>query len=221
MAKKKEKVGEKIRPMLEQYMKGEGLSDVDARRTKFAEKHERKHYVDEEKKKEIQDNICNGIIFKLDKNDILIFLLSNFLPLFIIASGCFVPGIVLLVLYGDLFTLVLIICGSLFYLYLITRTLAAFTYKIEMNKDTLRWRNIAWWNDIPNEKIIGIKAIQSFYLYFTKVGGVARIGVEAIKITSSEGEYWIRAYPFRKSKSDELVIAIKCWIELNPENTFE
>jgi len=218
---KKEKVGEKIRPMYEQYMKGEGISDVEDRRSQFLEKHEVKHYIEEEKKKEIQDNICNGVTFKLDKKDILIFLVSNFLPLLILASGCFVPGIVLLVLYGDLYTLILIICGGLLLLYLLARTITAFTYKIELNKETLRWRNIFWWNDIPNENIIGIQAIQSYYMYFTKIGGVARIGVETIKITSTDTDYWIRAYPFRKSKSDELVVSIKCWIELNPENTFE
>ncbi|MHA1124264.1 MAG: hypothetical protein ACTSO7_03930 [Candidatus Heimdallarchaeota archaeon] len=221
MVKKKEKVGEKIRPMYEQYMKGEGISDVEDRRSKFAEKHEIKHYVDEDKKKEIQANLCKGIEFKLDLKDYLIFFLSNFLPLFIIASACFVPGIVLLVLNGDLFTLILIINGGLFYLFLLTRTVAAFTYKIKMDKDTLQWRNIFWWNDVPNKDIIGIKAIHGYYMYFTKIGGVARIGVEAIKITSTEGDYWIRAFSFKKSKSDDLVIAIKCWIELNPDNTFE
>jgi len=221
MGKKKENRAEKIRPIYETYMKGEGISDVEDRRSKFVEKHEVKHYVDEDRKKEIQTNICDGVNFQLDKKDILIFFLTNFIPLFILASSFFVPGIVLLLLYNDLFTLVLIITGGLFYFYLLARTVAAFTYKIEMSKETLRWRNIFWWNDIPNENITSIKAIQSYYLFFTKVGGVGRIGVEIIKISSTDGDYWIRAYPFRKSKGDELVITIKCWIELNPNNTFE
>lgn len=215
MSKKENKMKKPvdIKVFKESLFGGEGISDVEARRQKFVEKRSIKHDVDEEKRKKITDDINQGFLIKININDFLIFFIAQFIPLLIIGSALFVPG--MLKLTDDLYFLILIIFGGLLYLYAFIRLISTLSYKIEISNEKIRWRNVFWWQEIPNKNILEINAIPSYYTYFTKIGGVGRIGVEVIQIKTEEKEYWVRAYPLRKKTGDELVIILKCWSDIN------
>ena len=213
-ANKKQNKEDKVRVSLkDSLIGGEGLKEVEEKRQKFVEKHSVKLEITEERAKEISTLIIQGLTFKTDKKDFGCFLLNQFLPLMIIGSACFIPGIIFL--SQDIYFLVLIIFGGLAYLYTLVRMISTLTFKVEFTPEKIRWRNTFKWNEIPNKDITEVKAIQSFFLYFTKIGGVGRFGVEIILIATEENDFWLRAYPFKKSKGDEMVITTKCWVNLS------
>ncbi|MHA1156566.1 MAG: hypothetical protein ACTSQK_10705 [Candidatus Heimdallarchaeota archaeon] len=194
---------------------GEGLKEVEEKRQKFVEKHSVKLEISEEKEKEIVEKIKEGFSLKTESKDFWLFMIAQFLPLMIIGSALFIPGLIFL--SQDLYFLILIIAGALDYLYTIIRLICMLTFKVEFTPEKISWRNIFWQKEIPNRDIVEIKPIQSFYLYFTKIGGVGRFGVEVILIATEDTDYWLRAYPFRKSRGDELVITTKCWATLTEQ----
>ncbi|HUU77002.1 MAG TPA: hypothetical protein VMX55_01565 [candidate division Zixibacteria bacterium] len=202
-----------IKVLKESLLGGEGISDVEARRQKFVERRSVKHEVDEEKRKKITDDINQGLQIKTNISDFLIFFISQFIPLLIIGSTLFVPGMIKLA--DDLYFLILIIFGGFLYLYAFIRLISTLSYKIEIGNEKIKWRNVFWWKEVPNKDILEINAIPSYYTYFTKIGGVGRIGVEVIQIKTGEKEYWVRAYPLRKKTGDELVIILKCWSDIH------
>ena len=212
--KKKRNRSEKVRVSLkESLLGGEGLKEVEEKRQKFVEKHSVKLEISEENEKELIEKIKRGYSLKIEKRDFWLFMVTQFLPLMFVGSACFVPGLIFLSL--DLVLLLPIIIGGLAYLYTIIRLICMLTFKVEFTSEKISWRNIFWWKEIPNKNITEVKAIQSFYLYFTKIGGVGRFGVEVILIATEETDFWLRAYPFRKSRGDELVITTKCWVILS------
>lgn len=212
--KKKRNRSDKVRVSLkDSLIGGEGIKEVEEKRQKFVEKHSVKLEISEEKEKEIIEKIKQGYSLKTEGRDFWLFMVVQFLPLMIVGSALFVPGLVFLP--RDSFYLILIIVGGLDLLYTAIRLLCMLTFKVEFIPEKISWRNIFWWKEIPNQNIAEVKAIQSFYLYFTKVGGVGRFGVEIILIATEEKDFWLRAYPFRKSRGDELVITTKCWAILS------
>ena len=78
----------------------------------------------------------------------------------------------------------------------------------------IKWRNVFWWNTIINQNITEVSAKYSFYFYLIRVGGILRFGVEIIQVISDEKEFWVRAYPLRKLKADQLVKTVMCWSEM-------
>lgn len=193
----------------ESLMGGEGISDVEEKRQKFEEKHTKNYEVTPEKKEEALKKIEQGINISIENKDMIYFLMAHFLPLILISSVCFVPGIIFL--YQSFYLLIVIILGALGYLYACIRLICTLTYKVHITKEKIRWRNCFWWNEITNEDIQEVNAINSHYFYFTKIGGIGRIGVEVIAIETTKKKYWLRAYPLRKKRADELVIIVKCW----------
>ncbi|NHJ04370.1 MAG: hypothetical protein EAX90_06075 [Candidatus Heimdallarchaeota archaeon] len=202
-----------IRVLKESLLGGEGISEVEARRQKFVEKRSVKHEVDEEKRKKITDDINQGLHINININDFLIFFIAQLIPLLIVGSALFVPGMIKLA--DDRYFLILIIFGGLLYLYAFIRLISTLFYKIVISNEKIKWRNVFWWQEVPNKNILEINAIPSYYTYFTKIGGVGRIGVEVIQIKTEEKDYWIRAYPLRKKTGDELVIILKCWSDIH------
>ena len=196
----------------ETLLGGEGISDVEERRQKFVEKHSVKLEVDKQEKESIIQQINQGFELKIDSKDFLAFFLTQFMPLAIISAGMLIPGIIKLT--SDLYFLILIIFGGLALVYAIIRLLMMISFKIKFTNEKIIWRSLFWWNEIPNKNITEVNAIQGYFMYFTKIGGVGRIGVEAIQVKSDEEEFWIRAYPLSKSKGDYLVVIIKCWSEI-------
>ncbi len=208
--KKKRNKNDKIRVSLKESLTGgEGIKEVDEKRQKFVEKHSVKLEISEEKEKEIIKKIKQGYSLKTEGKDFWLFLVAQFLPLMIVGFAFFIPGLIFL--SQNTFFIVLIILGSLDILYTIIRLICMLTFKVEFTAEKISWRNIFWWKEISNHNIVEVKAIQSFYLYFTKIGGVGRFGVEVILIATENADSWLRAYPFRKIRGDELVITTKCW----------
>ena len=191
---------------------GEGLKEVDEKRQKFVEKHAIKVEISEKEEQEIFAQINAGVSMQTNKIDISKFVFLQFLPLLLISSASFVPGIVLL--SKGSFLWIFIILGSLGYFYALIRLISSLTFKVEISKEKIRWRNIFKWNEIPNEDITEINPIQGFLLYFTKLGGVGKVCVEIIQISTEEKDYWLRAYPFEKEKGKRLVLFTQCWSNL-------
>ena len=204
----------------ENILAGEGISEIDDKRIKQDEKRAVKQEIDEKEKIEIIQQIKNSLNYNVDLKDILLFLVVQFLPILLIGSAFFVPGIIFLgdsyssVVYVVLGASILILIGSLIYLYSIIRLLCAVTYKMSITQTEIKWRNVFWWNTIINQNITKVSAKYSFYFYLIRVGGILRFGVEIIQVVSDEKELWIRAYPLRKAKADQLVKTIMCWSEL-------
>ena len=204
----------------ENILAGEGISEIDDKRIKQDEKRAVKQEIDEKEKIEIIQQIKNSLNYNVDLKDILLFLVVQFLPILLIGSAFFVPGIIFLgdsyssVVYVVLGASILILIGSLIYLYSIIRLLCAVTYKMSITQTEIKWRNVFWWNTIINQNITEVSAKYSFYFYLIRVGGILRFGVEIIQVVSDEKELWIRAYPLRKAKADQLVKTIMCWSEL-------
>ncbi|MHA1555530.1 MAG: hypothetical protein ACTSPM_01210, partial [Candidatus Heimdallarchaeota archaeon] len=94
---------------------GEGLKEVEEKRQKFVEKHSVKLEISEEKEKEIVEKIKEGFSLKTESKDFWLFMIAQFLPLMIIGSALFIPGLIFL--SQDLYFLILIIAGALDYLY--------------------------------------------------------------------------------------------------------
>ena len=113
---------------MENIISGPGISDVEKKRARFIEKKAIKHEVSDLEK----DNICNQlqdeIVLSFDVKDFLVFFVLQFLPLVIIGSGLFVPGIILL--EADKFSIILVVFGGFFYFYTLIRTLSSISYKI-------------------------------------------------------------------------------------------
>ena len=219
----KEKTAAEKRNRIQQNILGsEGISDVEKRRQKLEEKKSYKAELDPETLDKIQEEIKEGLTIKIDYKDILLFLLAQFLPLLVLGSSFFIPGLVIILDSNndDLrnFLIILIVLGSLVYLYGIIRLVCMLTYKIEINSNELKWRNIFWWNTISNNDLEEINAINSYYLYLTKIGGFLRFGIEIFQIKSKDKDFWVRAYPFRKKKIDELLKKLNCWIEIDASN---
>ena len=196
----------------ETLLGGEGISDVEERRQKFVEKHSVKHEVNEQEKEAIKQQINQVLVLKINSRDFLAFFLTQFLPLIAIGSGMLIPGIIKL--SSDLYFIILIVFGGLALLFVSIRFLMMLSFKVQFTNDKIRWRSLFWWNEIPNKDITEINAIQGYFMYFTKIGGVGRIGVEAIQIKAAEKEYWVRAYPLKKNRGDYLVVLVKCWSEI-------
>lgn len=204
----------------ENILAGVGISEIDDKRIKQDEKRAVKQEINEKEKIEIIQQIKNGLNYNVDLKDILLFLVVQFLPLLLLGSAFFVPGIIFLgdsyssVVYVVLGASILMFLGSLIYLYSIIRLLCAVTYKIDITQTEIKWRNVFWWNTITNQNIAEVIAKYSFYFYLIRIGGILRFGVEIIQVVSNEKEFWIRAYPLRKSKANQLVKTIMCWSEL-------
>jgi len=204
----------------ENILAGEGISEIDDKRIKQDEKRAVKQEIDEKEKIEILQQIKNGLNYNVDLKDILLFLVVQFLPILLVGSAFFVPGIIFLgdsyssVVYVVLGASILLLIGSLIYLYSLIRLICAVTYKISITQTEIKWRNVFWWNTIINQNITEVLAKYSFYFYLIRVGGILRFGVEVIQVVSNEKEFWIRAYPLRKSKADQLVKTVMCWSEL-------
>ncbi|MFW9924868.1 MAG: hypothetical protein ACFFDW_16440 [Candidatus Thorarchaeota archaeon] len=210
--KKKNEKKIDIKTLKEHVIGGEGISEVEEKRHKFEEKFAVKYEIDSEKREELNQKITQGLEIKTDKKDLLIFLLSQFLPLILLSSGLFIPGIIFLT--KDIYFVILIILGSLGYFYASVRLISTITYRIKISITEIRWHNCFWWNVIPNSNIQEVVPKNGYFFYFTKIGGVGRFGVEVIQIVSKENEYWIRGYPLSKEKADELVLTIKCWSDI-------
>ena len=208
---RKEKRKQTVQSIRETLVGGEGISVIEERRQKFEEKHTIKHEINDEIREEFNSLLKEGLVIKPDRKDIGMFFVAQFLPLIILGSSCFIPG--LLLLNRDLWFIILIIHGGLAYLYALIRMICTFTYSIEFSKDQIKWRNIFKKNLIDKTEFLEIEAKHGYYLYFTKIGGVFRIGVEVIRLVSEENEFWIRSYPLSKKKSDKLVVYLKCWVE--------
>jgi hypothetical protein len=199
---------------------GEGISEIDDKRIKQDEKRAIKQEIDEKEKKEIIKQIKSGVNYDVDLKDVLLFLIVQFLPLLLLGSAFLVPGIVLLddshssVIYVRLGAGILMFLGSLIYLYSLIRLICTVTYKMSITQTEIKWRNIFWWNTIVNQNITGVFAFYSFYFYLIRIGGILRFGVEIIQVVLEEKEFWIRAYPLRKSKADQLVKTVMCWSEM-------
>ncbi|TET32408.1 MAG: hypothetical protein E3J70_01005 [Candidatus Heimdallarchaeota archaeon] len=199
---------------------GEGISEIDEKRIKADEKRAVKQEIDEKEKIELTKQINNGVNYDVDLKDVLLFLVAQFLPLLLLGSAFFAPGIILLddsyssVTYVILGAGILMFLGSLIYLYSLIRLICAVTYKMSITQTEIKWRNIFWWNTIVNQNITGVIAFYSFYFYLIRIGGILRFGVEIIQVVSEEKEFWIRAYPLRKSKADQLVKTVMCWSEM-------
>ena len=199
---------------------GEGISEIDDKRIKQDEKRAIKQEIDEKEKIELTKQINNGVNYDVDLKDVLLFLVAQFLPLLLLGSAFLVPGIILLddsyssVTYVILGAGILMFLGSLIYLYSLIRLLCTVTYKMSITQTEIKWRNIFWWNTIVNQNITGVIAFYSFYFYLIRIGGILRFGVEIIQVVSEEKAFWIRAYPLRKSKADQLVKTIMCWSEI-------
>ncbi len=204
----------------ENILAGEGISEIDDKRIKQDEKRAVKQEIDEKEKIEILQQIKNGLNYNVDLKDVLLFLVVQFLPILLVGSAFFVPGIIFLgdsyssVVYVVLGASILLLIGSLIYLYSIIRLLCAVTYKMYITQTEIKWRNVFWWKTIINQNITEVSAKYSFYFYLIRVGGILRFGVEVIRVVTDEKEFWIRAYPLRKSKGDQLVKTIMCWSEL-------
>lgn len=219
-SKKQVENDKRKRVFKENILAGEGISEIDDKRIKQDEKRAVKQEIDEKEKIEIIQQIKNSLNYNVDLKDILLFLVVQFLPILLIGSAFFVPGIIFLgdsyssVVYVVLGASILILIGSLIYLYSIIRLLCAVTYKMSITQTEIKWRNVFWWNTIINQNITEVSAKYSFYFYLIRVGGILRFGVEIIQVVSDEKELWIRAYPLRKAKADQLVKTIMCWSEL-------
>lgn len=204
----------------ENILAGEGISEIDDKRIKQDEKRAVKQEIDEKEKIEIIEQIKSGVNYNVDLKDVLLFLVAQFLPLLLLGSAFFVPGIILLddsyssVVYVVLGAGILMFLGSLIYLYSLIRLLSAVTHKMSITQTEIKWRNVFWWNTIINRNITEVSAKYSFYFYLIRVGGILRFGVEIIQVISDEKEFWVRAYPLRKSKADQLVKTIMCWSEM-------
>ncbi len=214
---KKSKNNQKKRPLIDGIIGVEGISDVEEKKQKIEEKRASEYEVDDEEKKQILLEIEKGININLESKDILYFLLLQFIPLIILGCALFIPGLYYLIkktpdLKG-LF-IILIILGSVAFIYSVIRLLATITYQIKITNTELKWHGIAKWFTIENIGLTSVKVTKSFYFYLIKVGGIIRIGVEAICVYSDKKENWIRAYPLRKSRGDQLVKIITCWLEL-------
>ncbi|MCK5183891.1 MAG: hypothetical protein KAQ95_06270 [Candidatus Heimdallarchaeota archaeon] len=219
-SKKQVENDKRKRVFKENILAGEGISEIDDKRIKQDEKRAVKQEIDEKEKIEIIQQIKNSLNYNVDLKDILLFLVVQFLPILLIGSAFFVPGIIFLgdsyssVVYVVLGASILILIGSLIYLYSIIRLLCTVTYKMSITQTEIKWRNIFWWKAIVNQNITGVFAFYSFYFYLIRIGGILRFGVEIIQAISEEKEFWIRAYPLRKAKADQLVKTIMCWSEL-------
>ena len=107
----------------ENILAGEGISEIDDKRIKQDEKRAVKQEIDEKEKTEIIQQIKNGLNYNVDLKDILLFLVVQFLPILLVGSAFFVPGIIFLgdsyssVVYVVLGASILLLIGSLIYLY--------------------------------------------------------------------------------------------------------
>ncbi|NHJ84602.1 MAG: hypothetical protein FK734_04020 [Asgard group archaeon] len=211
----KEPKSAKPRPIMDNIMGGPGISDVEERLSAKIDKRAVKFELEKEKKNQILSDINSGIELKPNFKDILMFLLAQYLPLMILSAAYIVPGI--WYLNRESSAIILLVIGGLIGLYTHIRLICTLTYKIKMTPDQIQWLNVFHWNTVPNKNISEVQAIQSYYFYLTKMGGIVRFGVEVFKIVSNNKEHWVRAYPLRKSKADELVLYIYCWSELTEE----
>ncbi|MGC9780763.1 MAG: hypothetical protein HZR80_16090 [Candidatus Heimdallarchaeota archaeon] len=206
----------KKRPIRDSLLGGEGISDVEEKRIKMEEKKASKYFIEDSEKEEFLKQIKRGLSFSMDFKDVLIYILAQFLPLLALGAACLVPGIIYLP--NDLSALILIVLAGFAFLYAILRVIFACSYKIDVTTIAIKWRSIFRWKEIPNVSIDCVNAMQGNYCYLIKIKGFLRYGVEVIQIVSDEKEHWIRAYPLRKSKGDQLVKTLICWAELTKAN---
>ncbi|MBD3189538.1 MAG: hypothetical protein GF308_02790 [Candidatus Heimdallarchaeota archaeon] len=173
-----------------------------------------KEKVSEEKKQKVLEQIKEGFIFTPDKQDFKNFSIQ-FIALLMLGLGLLIPGIILLV--QSWYALILITIGGFLVIYAFIRLVCFLTYRLEIHEEQLKWRNIWWWNIVPKRTIHSIVPKDGYFFYVVKIGGVIRSGIEVIKIEGSKQNYWVRAYPLRPEKGEELVTAIICWMgeELN------
>jgi hypothetical protein len=212
---KKEMIAQKL--LKNKFTEGEGVSDIDEKRQKAKEKRRFKISLESHEEESIAKKISSGIVQSIDKKDILIYILAQLLPLLILSSAMFIPSLFYLNKVDADFRgilIVLLVIGSLLYLYTIIRTIGAFSYKIEITNKELKWRNIFRWRTIENINLLESKPIGSYYFYLIRLGGILRIGIEGVFVKSENKEYWIRIYPFYKKKADELAKIIHCWVNI-------
>ena len=198
------------------FIEGDGVSDIDEKRQKAEEKRKIKLIFETNEKEEIIKQIKQGMTLSLNYKDILLFILGQLLPLLILASAMFIPSFYYLNRAIDIrnVLIILLVLGSLVYFYTMLRTIAAFSYKIEISEMKLKWRSIFLWKTIDNVNLLDSNPIGSYYFYLHRIGGFLRFGIEVIKVSSSNKEYWIRSYPFYKKKANQLAKIIHCWINL-------
>ena len=147
----------------------------------------------------------------MDFKDVLIYILAQFFPLLALGAACLIPGIIYI---DNLSAFILIVIAGCAFLYAILRVIFACSYKIDITTTAIKWRSIFWWKEIPNISVDCVNAMQGNYCYLIKIRGFLRYGVEVIQIVSDDKEHWVRAYPLRKSKGDQLVKILICWAEL-------
>lgn len=168
-----------------------------------------KEKVSEKKKQKILEQIKDGLIFTPDTNDFKNFSIQ-FIALLVLGSAMLVPGILLLV--QSLYALILVTIGGFLVIYAFVRFICFLTYRLEISEEQLKWRNLWWWNVVPKKTIHSIVPKDGYFFYLVKIGGVIRSGVEVIKIEGNNQNFWVRTYPLRPEKGDELVTAIICWM---------
>ncbi len=205
----------KKRPIRDSLLGGEGISDVEEKRKKIEEKKANKYFIEDSEKEEFLKQIKKGLSFSMDFKDVLIYILTQFLPLLALGTACLIPGIIYI---DNLSAFILIVLAGFAFLYAILRVIFACSYKIDVTTTAIKWRSIFRWKEIPNVDNVCVNAMQGNYCYLIKIKGFLRYGVEVIQIVSDEKEHWIRAYPLRKSKGDQLVKTLICWLELTKTN---
>jgi len=202
-------------------LSSEGISDVELKRQKITEKKATIIAITPEEREELKKQMTTGVSIKPHVKDILAFLGLQFLPLVALASAIFVPGIYYYFqTSADIRNLMIIlqILGCLLYFYTLIRLLSTITYRIEISKERIRWRNIFWWNEIAHEKGFKLSMKKGFYFYLTKIGGLVQIGIEVFCLKSETLDYWVRAYPLRKTAAERLAKLLTVWLETPEEN---
>ena len=200
-------------------MKGDKISEVEEKRIKFEEKITKKREIELVEKEKYIWQIKNTLEHKTEAKDIFFFIILQFFPLIIVGSVFCIPGLIFLlkpITFIDYkaLSIIIIIIGCLVFLYAIIRFICTITYKIILTPKSLKWKDVFFWKEILNEDVTAIQPIFGYYIYMIKIGGVLSFGIENILIKTKDKEFWIRAYPLRKSKAIQLFIAISCWAEL-------
>jgi len=207
----------KKRPIMDNILGTEGISDVDEKRQKQEEKKAKLYEISDEEKVNYVANIKNGITLQLEWKDILLFIVVQFIPLLLLGGAFFF--FFLYYFFSTTsewrnFNIILIVLGSMVFFYALIRLVCALSFKLEMSITEIKWRNVFWWKSILNQGLTHIKVNRGAYFYLIKVGGMISFGIEVILIASESKDYWLRAYPLRKARAEYLVKIVNCWIEL-------
>ena len=178
----------KKRPIRDSLLGGEGISDIEEKRQKHEEKKIDMYSLEDSEKEDFLKRIKEGVVFSIDTKDILLYFLTQFIPLVAVGAACLVPGIIYYT-PDDRSALILVVLAGFAFLYAIIRVFFVLSYKIEVTSSEIKWRNLFKWKIIPNVGITNVDAIQGNYCYLIKIRGFLRYGVEVISVCSDEKEY--------------------------------